>query len=115
MYQSGFYPEAELLNAAGLSAKGLGKQVLVSQRIAGNHRLSEWGGHGYHCLLKEVLPAMRSRGMSEGQISDLFENNPQSVLTFGPVATSSVVADPVAGSSSKYVPACDTNQYCCKH
>lgn len=114
MYQSGFYPhnpEVELLNDAGrvkqiqwLIAKGLGKRVLVSQDIAGNHRLSEWGGHGYHYLLKEVLPAMRARGMSEGQISDLFENNPQSVLTFAPVAASSVVADPVAGSSSKYVP-----------
>ena len=114
MYQSGFYPHnpaVELLNDAGrvkqiqcLIAKGFGKRILVSQDIAGNHRLTKWGGHGYHYLLKEVLPMMRAREMSEDQICDLFENNPQSVLAFDPVGADSLIANPTTGSGDRPTP-----------
>ena len=111
MYQSGYYPhnpDVDLLNDAGrvkqiqwLIAKGAGRQILVSQDIAGNHRLAKWGGHGYHYLLKEIMPMMRARGMAEEQIADLFEKNPQRVLAFDAAAVESPTsASPAAGSSS---------------
>ena len=58
-YVSGFYPhnpEVDLPNDAGriawirwLIAEGYGERLLVAQDICFRHRLSTYGGHGYHC------------------------------------------------------------------
>ena len=110
MYQSGYYPhnpDADLLNDAGrvkqiqwLIEQGAGKQLLVSQDIAGNHRLSEWGGHGYHYLLKEILPQMRRRGMTPEECWHVFEGNPQSVLTFAAPIPETPAANPTAATTA---------------
>ena len=91
-YQSGWYPfnpEVELLNDAGrveiikwLCEQGWGRQVLIAQDICNSHRLAKWGGHGYGYILQEVVPRMRSKGVTEQQIEDFLVNNPKTVLTF---------------------------------
>ena len=134
MYQSGYYPHnpaVDLLNDAGrvkqiqwLIERGAGHQILVSQDIAGNHRLTKcvgcrlfspclgalsnheappcvrWGGHGYHYLLKEIVPMMRARGMAEDEIRALLEGNPQAVLSFKPAALQTPKANLAASTSS---------------
>ena len=93
-YVSGFYPhnpEVDLPNDAGriawlrwLCAEGYSEKLLVAQDICFRHRLTKYGGHGYHYILAEIVPRMRTRGLSEAAIQMMLVDNPREVLTFGP-------------------------------
>jgi phosphotriesterase-related protein len=68
-----------------LSAKGYGKQILISHDICWKCRYSAFGGHGYAHILRNVLPLMKVRGMSDSDIENLLVGNPSRFFAFGMV------------------------------
>lgn len=61
---------------AGLSERGHAAQVLMSHDIDMKARLQKYGGEGYGHILRNVMPVMRRKGMSEPQIRQLLVENP---------------------------------------
>ena len=61
---------------AGLSERGHAAQVLMSHDIDMKARLQKYGGEGYGHILRNVLPVMRRKGMSESEIRQLLVANP---------------------------------------
>lgn len=57
-------------------------QVVISHDIYTKHRLSAYGGHGYGHILKNIVPRMKTFGMSQIQIDQILKRNPQRLLTF---------------------------------
>lgn len=57
-------------------------QVVISQDICYRTRLSEFGGHGYAHIFKNVLPLMRERGFTEDEIDTILVKTPRRLLTF---------------------------------
>lgn len=70
----------------GLIDAGFGEQVLVSHDIGTKHRLARYGGHGFDHLVSNVIPWMRQRGFTPGEIEMVFVRNPGSVATVGAAA-----------------------------
>jgi len=62
--------------------QGYLNQILVSQDICTKHRLRRYGGHGYDHILRNMVPVMRVKGMSDEQIRTLLVENPQRLLRF---------------------------------
>lgn len=60
---------------------GHGDQVVISQDICYRTRLSEFGGHGYAHIFKNVLPLMRERDFSEEEIDAILVGTPRRILT----------------------------------
>lgn len=61
---------------AGLSRLGHAAQVLMSHDIDMKVRLQKYGGEGYGHILRNVLPVMRRKGMSEAETRQLLAGNP---------------------------------------
>jgi phosphotriesterase-related protein len=57
-------------------------QTLLSQDICMKYRLRRYGGHGYDHILRNVVPIMRTKGMSEEEIHTLLIENPACLLQF---------------------------------
>ncbi len=68
-----------------LTAKGYGKQILISHDICWKCRYSTFGGHGYAHILRNVLPLMKVRGVSDSDIQNLLVRNPSRFFAFGGV------------------------------
>ncbi len=62
--------------------QGYLNQILISQDICTKHRLRQYGGHGYDHILRNMVPTMRVKGMSDEQIHTLLVENPQRLLRF---------------------------------
>jgi phosphotriesterase-related protein len=62
--------------------QGYLNQILISQDICTKHRLRRYGGHGYDHILRNMVPVMRLKGMSDEQIRTLLVENPQRLLRF---------------------------------
>jgi len=62
--------------------EGYLNQILISQDICWKHRLRKYGGHGYDHILRNVVPLMRAKGMTEEQIYALLVENPKRLLQF---------------------------------
>jgi phosphotriesterase-related protein len=91
-HESSYYPltardmpsDAQRLDVVGdLVARGLTRQLLVSQDICTRHRLVRYGGHGYRHIVEHVVMRMRERGWAETDITTLLVENPARLLTFG--------------------------------
>ncbi len=67
-----------------LVKKGYLNQILVSQDIATKERLTSYGGTGYGHILRDVVPIMLAKGLSDSQIHTLLVNNPRRVLSIHP-------------------------------
>jgi phosphotriesterase-related protein len=65
-----------------LVKEGYLQQILVSHDIGTNERLTSYGGTGYAHILRDVVPIMKARGLSQGQIYTLLVDNPRRVLTY---------------------------------
>ena len=65
-----------------LIEQGYLDQILISQDICWKNRLRSYGGHGYDHILRNAVPIMRIKGMSEEQINTLLVENPKRLLTF---------------------------------
>jgi phosphotriesterase-related protein len=57
-------------------------RVLISSDICERTRLCRYGGHGYGHILANVVPLMRRRGFSEGEIEAILVANPARLLAF---------------------------------
>ena len=62
--------------------QGYLNQILISQDICWKSRLRSYGGHGYDHILRNVVPLMRAKGMSEEHIHTLLVENPKRLLRF---------------------------------
>jgi phosphotriesterase-related protein len=62
--------------------EGYLNQILISQDICWKHRLRKYGGHGYDHILRNTVPMMRVKGMTEEQIFALLVENPKHLLQF---------------------------------
>lgn len=90
-HESSYYPmgpiampnDAQRLDQVfRLAAEGHARQVLLSHDICQKHRLTRYGGHGYHHLLVNGIPQMRRRGATETDLRTLFVDNPRRAFTF---------------------------------
>lgn len=89
--EQSFYPLADIdmPNDAGrlkliraLIDSGHLARVVISHDICYRTRLSRFGGHGYGHIYTNVVPLMRSRGFTEGEIDAILVGNPKRLLTF---------------------------------
>lgn len=55
-------------------------RLLCSQDIYTKTMLQAYGGHGYSHLLKNVVPTMRSMGLSQSALDTIFIENPRRLL-----------------------------------
>ncbi|XP_019633861.1 PREDICTED: phosphotriesterase-related protein-like isoform X2 [Branchiostoma belcheri] len=60
---------------------GFIKQVVLSHDIAFKTRLLRYGGEGYCYLLKNIVPYMLQRGLSEEDVDTMLVQNPKRLLT----------------------------------
>jgi phosphotriesterase-related protein len=65
-----------------LAEQGYLNQILISQDICWKSRFRSYGGHGYEHILRNVVPVMRLKGMSEEQINTLLVENPRRFFQF---------------------------------
>lgn len=89
----GYYPKALVLvdlpndhqrvnEIIQLIEQGHLNQILISHDICSKVRLKSYGGHGYDHILRNVVPMMRDKGISEEQIDTMLIDNPRRLLTF---------------------------------
>ena len=57
-------------------------QILVSQDVAWKVILRSYGGQGYGHILRNIVPRMQAKGMTEEQIHAILVANPRKVNTF---------------------------------
>ena len=85
----GFYVELSdvkrINSIIGLIEDGYLSHILISQDIGTKDRLTAYGGTGYAHILRDVVPIMRIKGLSEEQINTLLEANPGRALSFARV------------------------------
>jgi phosphotriesterase-related protein len=55
-------------------------QILISQDVATKERLAAYGGFGYAHILRDIVPVMKSKGLSENQLQTLLVENPTRIL-----------------------------------
>jgi phosphotriesterase-related protein len=67
-----------------LIEEGYLNQILVSQDHCFKHLLVSYGGYGYAHILRDLVPVMLSKGLSQEQINTIMVDNPKRLLTFGP-------------------------------
>ncbi|TRY88317.1 hypothetical protein DNTS_004529 [Danionella cerebrum] len=74
----------EVLNyhLAFLIGEGYEDRLLIAHDIHTKHRLSKYGGHGYSHILKNIVPKMLSRGITQNQVDKILIENPKQWLTF---------------------------------
>jgi phosphotriesterase-related protein len=65
-----------------LIAEGHLNHILISHDVCHKHLLVSYGGYGYAHILRNIVPIMRSKGMSDEQIHTLLVENPKRALTF---------------------------------
>lgn len=91
--REGYYPihhriidlpnDAQRVNeVTELINKGYLSQMLISQDIWNKTQRCAYGGWGYAHILRDTLPVMRVKGMTEEQIHTIMVENPRRLLTF---------------------------------
>ena len=91
--REGYYPvhhriidlpnDAQRINEiTELINKGYLNQMLISQDIWNKTQRCAYGGWGYAHVLRDTIPVMRVKGMTEEQIHTIMVENPRRLLTF---------------------------------
>lgn len=91
--REGYYPvhhriidlpnDAQRINEiTELINKGYLSQMLISQDIWNKTQCCAYGGWGYAHVLRDTIPVMRVKGMTEEQIHTIMVENPRRLLTF---------------------------------
>jgi phosphotriesterase-related protein len=62
--------------------KGYLKQILISQDTCLKSKLVRYGGQGYAHILRNILPQMSARGLTEEHIKTIMVENPSRFLCF---------------------------------
>jgi phosphotriesterase-related protein len=57
-------------------------RILISQDIWNKHQKASYGGWGYDHILRNAVPVMRAKGMSEEQIRTILVENPKRIFAF---------------------------------
>jgi phosphotriesterase-related protein len=65
-----------------LIAGGHLDQLVLAHDICSRHRMKEYGGHGFDHIPVRVVPWMRARGITQGQIDRMLIQNPARILAF---------------------------------
>jgi phosphotriesterase-related protein len=68
-------------NVVQLVKAGHIAQVLLSHDVDSKLRLRAYGGEGYQHILEHVVPVMRRKGLSDGQVNQILIENPRRALT----------------------------------
>ena len=63
-------------------SKGYLSQILISQDYSRKHALTAYGGFGYAHILRDTVPVMLGKGMTDKQIHTLLVENPKRLLAF---------------------------------
>lgn len=71
-----------ILQIKGLIERGHLRQVLISQDICLKTKLTRYGGPGYAHILRNILPQMKAREITDEQIHTIMATNPQTLLGF---------------------------------
>jgi phosphotriesterase-related protein len=89
--ESSYYPFQEIdmpndgmrLNVIrGLIKEGHLSRVLISHDICTKTRLQHYGGHGYRYIFDYILPMMKRKGFTDGELDAILVQNPCRLLTF---------------------------------
>uniref|UniRef100_A0A671L2J0 N-acetyltaurine hydrolase n=1 Tax=Sinocyclocheilus anshuiensis TaxID=1608454 RepID=A0A671L2J0_9TELE len=67
---------------AFLIREGCDDRLLIAHDIHTKHRLTKYGGHGFSHILKNIVPKMLSRGITQNQVDKILIENPKQWLTF---------------------------------
>lgn len=67
---------------AFLVKEGYEDKIVVAHDIHTKNRLTKFGGHGYSHILKNIVPKMLMRGISQHQVDKILIDNPKHWLTF---------------------------------
>ncbi|KAI4905205.1 hypothetical protein NFI96_011031 [Prochilodus magdalenae] len=67
---------------AFLIKEGYEDKLLVAHDIHTKNRLTKFGGHGFSHILKNIVPKMLSRGITQKQVDKILIDNPKAWLTF---------------------------------
>ncbi|XP_051554310.1 phosphotriesterase-related protein [Myxocyprinus asiaticus] len=65
-----------------LIKEGYEDRLLIAHDIHTKNRLTKYGGHGYSHILKNIVPKMLSRGVTQNQVDKILIENPKHWLTF---------------------------------
>jgi phosphotriesterase-related protein len=65
-----------------LIEQGYLHQILISQDVCTKMRLLRYGGHGYAHILHNIVPVMRTKGVSEDHIQTILVENAKRLLPF---------------------------------
>lgn len=67
---------------AFLIKEGYEDRLLIAHDIHTKNRLTKYGGHGYSHILKNIVPKMLSRGITQNQVDKILIDNPKHWLAF---------------------------------
>ncbi|KAL6468246.1 hypothetical protein MHYP_G00239230 [Metynnis hypsauchen] len=67
---------------AYLIKEGYEDKLVIAHDIHTKNRLTKYGGHGYSHILKNIVPKMLSRGITQNQVDKILIDNPKKWLTF---------------------------------
>ena len=67
-----------------LIAQGYLKRILISQDVFLKIRCYSYGGAGYAHILRNTVPLMRHKGITDEQIHTILVENPKRILPFAP-------------------------------
>ena len=56
-------------------------QIFVFQDVTTKERLLSYGGTGYARIIRDLIPVMKIKGLSEENIEVLLVDNPKRILT----------------------------------
>jgi phosphotriesterase-related protein len=77
--------DAQRINSIiDLIGKGYLNHILISCDHCYKHTYVTYGGYGYAHIIRDIVPAMKMKGMSDEQIHSILVENPKRVLTFAP-------------------------------
>ncbi len=65
-----------------LVGEGYGNKLVMAHDVCFRFRYSAYGGKTYDHILDNIVPRMRTRGVSEDQINKILVENPRTILTF---------------------------------
>ncbi|XP_068605115.1 phosphotriesterase-related protein [Brachionichthys hirsutus] len=84
-----FHPEVDMPSdsqrvktLAFLIKEGYEDKLLISHDIHTKNRLTKYGGHGYSHILRNIVPKMLMRGITQHQVDKILIHNPKRWLTF---------------------------------
>ncbi|RVE68593.1 hypothetical protein OJAV_G00092930 [Oryzias javanicus] len=67
---------------AFLVKEGYEDRIVISHDIHTKNRLTKFGGHGYSHILRNIVPKMLMRGITQQQVDKILTDNPKRWLTF---------------------------------